>query len=103
MRLEERLVSSHALERAFDAALMHVERSLATGMKTTDGVSARPQLEKLARDLKVQREEARKRGAVDLDWFQTTVRWTTRWLPDTEISLIAALGRIVRVARPALS
>jgi hypothetical protein len=82
---------------------MHVERSLATGMKTTDGDSARPQLEKLERELKVQREEARERGAVDLDWFQTTVRWTTEWVPDTEISLIAALGRIVRVARPALS
>jgi hypothetical protein len=55
------LLSTYNLEKAFDAALMHVERSLATGMKTAE------------------------------------------WVPDTEISLIAALGRLVRVARPALS
>jgi hypothetical protein len=97
------LLSTYNLEKAFDAALMHVERSLATGMKTTRGDSARPQLEKLERELKVQREEARERGAVDLDWFQTTIRWTTEWVPDTEIILIAALGLLVRVARPALS
>jgi hypothetical protein len=91
------------MEVAFDAALTHVERSLATGLKTIDGDSARPELEKLALELKLQRDQALKQGAVDRDWFQQTVRWVTEWVPDTEITLIAALGRIARAAPPALS
>ncbi len=88
---------------AFAAALRHIERSLAGGMKTIDGDSARPQLEKLERELRLQRDQARNRGSVDRDWCQQTVRWVTEWVPDTEIALIAALGRIVRAAPPALS
>ena len=91
------------LEVAFNAALTHVERSIANGLKTMDSESARPQLEKLERELRVQRDEALKRGSVDRDWFQQTVRWVTEWVPDTEITLIAALGRIVRAIPPPLS
>lgn len=87
---------------AFEAALTHVERSLAGGMKTMNGDSARPQLERLERELRVQRDQARNRGAIDRDWFQLTVRWVTEWVPDTEITLIAALGRIIRSAPRAL-
>ena len=83
---------------AFEAALTHVERSLAAGMKTMDGDSARPQLERLERELRLQHDRAWTRGTVDRDWFQQTVRWVTEWVPDTEITLIAALGRIVRSA-----
>jgi hypothetical protein len=97
------LSTTRELEAAFNAALTHVERSLAAGLKTMDGDSARPQLEKLERELRVQRDEALERGFVDRDWFQQTVRWVTEWVPDTEITLIAALGRIVRVVPPALS
>jgi hypothetical protein len=39
------------LEVAFDAALTHVERLLAGGMKTMDGDSAKPQLERLDKGL----------------------------------------------------
>jgi hypothetical protein len=52
--------------------------------------------EKLGQD----RDEALKRGSVDRDWFQQTVRWVTEWVPDTEITLIAALGRIARAVSP---
>jgi hypothetical protein len=90
------------LEVAFDAALRHVERSFVIGMKTMDGASARPQLERLERELRLQRDQARNRGTVDRDWFQQTVRWVTEWVPDTEITLIAALGRIVRSAPRAM-
>jgi hypothetical protein len=86
------------MEVAFEAALRQVERSLATGMTTMDGDSARPQLERLEQELEAQRDQARTRGTVDRDWFQQTVRWVTEWVPDTEITLIAALGRIVRSA-----
>jgi hypothetical protein len=91
------------MEVAFDAALTHVERSLAAGLKTINGDSARPELEKLARELRLQRDQALEGGAVDRDWFQRTVRWVTEWVPDTEITLIAALGRIARATPPALS
>ena len=91
-------MKSQDMEVAFDAALTHVERSIATGLKTINGDSAKPQLEKLAKQLKLQRDAALERGAVDRDWFQQTVRWVTEWVPDTEITLIAALGRIVRAA-----
>jgi hypothetical protein len=96
------LAKGQELEVAFEAALTHVERSLAVGMKTMNGDSARPQLERLERELRVQRDQARNRGAIDRDWFQLTVRWVTEWVPDTEITLIAALGRIVRSAPRAL-
>jgi hypothetical protein len=91
------------MEVAFDAALTHVERLLATGLKTINGDSARPELERLAQDLKLQRDQALERGAVDRVWFQQTVRWVTEWVPHTEITLIAALGRIARAAPPAVS
>ena len=96
-------MKTREMEVAFDAALTHVERSLAGGLKTTNGESARSQLERLERELKIQRDRALERGAVDREWFQQTVRWVTEWVPDTEITLIAALGRIVRAVPPALS
>jgi hypothetical protein len=86
------------MEVAFDEALTHVERSIADGLKTMDGEAAKPQLEKLGRELKIQRGRALERGALDREWFQQTVRWVTEWVPDTEITLIAALGRIARAA-----
>jgi hypothetical protein len=97
------LATIQDLEAAFDAALTHVECSLSAGLKTIDGDSARPQLEKLERELTLRRDQARNRGTVDRDWFQQTIRWVTEWVPDTEITLIAALGRIVRSAPRAAS
>jgi hypothetical protein len=97
------LAKSRDLESAFDEALRHVRRSLAGNMNTIDGASARPQLEKLEQELRVQRAAALERGAVNREWFEKTVRWVVEWLPDTELTLIAALGRIVRVQPPALS
>ena len=97
------LAKSRDMESAFDEALRHVRRSLARNMNTIDGSSARPQLEKLEEELRVQRAAALERGAVDREWFEKTVRWVVEWLPDTDLTLIAALGSIVRVQPPALS
>jgi hypothetical protein len=88
------------LEVAFDAALTLVQRSVASGAKTSDGSSALPQLEKLERELRAQRASALERGNVDRDWFRKTVRWVVEWVPDDELTLVAALGRIVRAAPP---
>lgn len=91
---------SDDLQVAFDAALTLVQRSIASGSKTSDGGSALPQLEKLERELRAQRASAVERGNVDRDWFRKTVRWVVEWVPDDELTLVAALGRIVRAAPP---
>jgi hypothetical protein len=90
------LTKAQDLKVAFDAALTHVERSLVTDLKTVNGHSARAELEKLERELRIQRDQTLDRGTVDKEWFQRTLRWVTEWVPDTEIMLIAALGRIAR-------
>jgi len=84
------------MERAFDAALEQVGRFLRTDLKTIDGDSARPQLVMLENELKRERAGALERGTIDREWLQKTVRWLVEWLPETEPSLIGALGRIVR-------
>jgi hypothetical protein len=86
------------LENAFDAAVAQVERLLRSGIKTVDGASARPELEELAKELKRERANAVARRAVDREWLQRTVRSVVEWLPDTELTLVAALGGIVRAA-----
>ena len=86
------------LQLAFDLALARIERLLANDMKTVKGVSARPQLEKLEKELKHERTLALQRETVDRVWLQKTVRWVVEWVPDKELALLAALGAIVRAA-----
>ena len=86
------------LQLAFDLALARVERLPGNDMKTAKGVSARSQLEKLEKELKKERALALERQTVDRDWVQKTVRWVVEWVPDNELSLVAALGAIVRAA-----
>ncbi|MDP9278805.1 MAG: hypothetical protein M3P00_05230 [Gemmatimonadota bacterium] len=88
------------LQLAFDLALARVGRLLANDMKTVKGVSARPQLEKLEKELKHERALALQRGIVDREWFEKTVRSVVEWIPDKELTLIAVLGGIVRAAPP---
>lgn len=71
-------------------------------MKTLAGEPAASHLEKLEEELKLERARALARGAVDREWFQRTVRDLIEWVPETELTLIAALGRIARAA-PTLS
>lgn len=84
------------LQSAFDKALTQVRRSIASGMKAADGNSALPQLEKLEQELSAQRANVVERGSLDREWFQKTVRWVVEWVPDDELTLVAALGAIVR-------
>jgi hypothetical protein len=92
------LAKSADLQVAFDSALTLVQRLIASGAKTSEGSSAVPQLEKLERELKVERASALERGNIDREWFRRTVRWVVEWVPDDELTLVAALGRIVRAA-----
>jgi len=65
-------------------------------MTTSGGGSARPQLQALKTALKRERARALELGIVDREWLQKTVRWVVEWVPDADLTLVAALGRIVR-------
>jgi hypothetical protein len=67
-------------------------------MKTAAGDDARPHLEKLRVELVGERENAVATGSINRDWLQKTVRWVADWAPEADLTLIAALGRIARVA-----
>ena len=85
------------LVQAFDEALAATRRERTTGLAHADGSSAAESLDRLERELVAERERALERGKVDKEWFQRTIRWLVEWVPETELTLIAALGRIARV------
>ena len=86
------------LESAFDEAIAQTRRCLAEGMTTINGHDARSQLERLAEELTVERARALERRGIDRLWVQKTVRWLVEWAPESDLTLIAALGRIARIA-----
>jgi hypothetical protein len=92
------LTSSSELEAAFDAAIAQAQQAANDDMVTLSGEPARPQLDALIRNLEVERAKAVERGSIDREWFQTTLRWVVEWAPETDLTLIAALGRITRVS-----
>ena len=92
------MATTAELGSAFDAAIKQTRKSIKDGMIAIGGEPATPYLEKLEKELKVERKNALERGAVDREWFQKTVRWLIEWAPETEAALIAALGRIARAA-----
>ena len=87
------------LDKAFDAAIQSVRNCRAAGGTCVDGSSAESNLERLEKELVEERTRALQRGSIDKDWFQKTVRWLVEWVPETELTLIAALGGIAR-AKP---
>lgn len=88
---------SSDLNQAFDEALAATKRERTNGLIRADGSSADENLDQLERELVAERERALERGKVDTEWFQRTIRWLVEWVPETELTLIAALGRIARV------
>ena len=84
------------LKNAFDSALEEVNRAQDKGMTTLAGASAQPELEELATELRAERDRAVERGGVDREWFQKTIKWVVSWVPESDLKVIAALGRIVR-------
>ena len=91
------------LESAFDAAITQARKCIRAGMLAVGGEAAGPYLRKLEEELKLERARALERGSVDREWFQKTVRWLVEWVPETELTLVAALGRIARATPTALS
>ena len=90
--------STKEIEIAFDAAVDQVQRIAATGVKTPDGGSVVEQLGQLEFRLRTERERAIAMGAVSPEWVQRTIRWVVEWMPESELTVIAALGRIARLA-----
>jgi hypothetical protein len=70
---------------------------MAAGMTTINGDDAHPQLERLADELTSERTRAVERCAIDRAWVQKTVRWLVEWAPESDLTLIAGLGRIARI------
>jgi hypothetical protein len=85
------------LESAFDEAIKQTQKCIAAGMTTIKGDDARPQLERLAEELNVERARAVERHAIDRAWVQKTVRWLVEWTPESDLTLIAAWGLIARI------
>lgn len=85
-----------AIAAAFDRAVDQVDRALAAGMRTGAGEPAAPELARLRTALVAEREAAVARGGVDRDWVRDTVRAVAAWTPESELSLLAALGGIAR-------
>jgi hypothetical protein len=81
---------------AFDAALRQVDRAVAADMRTRTGKPAREQLDRLRTELLARRDAAVETAAVDPDWVRDAVRGVVGWAPETELTLIAALGGIAR-------
>ena len=90
------MASTAELQSAFDAAIAQAQKCIMAGMIAVGGEAAGPYLRKLEEELKLERARALERGAVDREWFQKTVRWLVEWVPETELALVAALGRIAR-------
>jgi len=97
------LAATAELESAFDAAITQTRKCIKAGMKAVGREPAGPYLEKLEEELKLERARAVKRGAVDREWFQKTVRGLVEWVPETELTLIAALGGIARATPSGLA
>lgn len=86
------------LESAFEDAIDQTRQCIAAGLTTIDGSEARPQLEKFVDELELERGRAIERGSIDREWIRTTVRWLVEWAPESDLTLIAAIGRLARIA-----
>ncbi len=91
------------IELAFDAAVEQARRAAADGMVAQDGSPAGERLAQLEFRLRTEMAVALERGRVDRDWVQKTIRWVVEWVPESDLSIIAALGRIARLVSPGLS
>lgn len=85
------------LGAAFDAAIDEVKRTGGKGITTLAGTPGVTEVNQLVTELQAERGRALDRGYVDREWFQKTLKWVVSWLPESDLTVIAALGRIVRV------
>jgi len=89
-----------AVDAAFGNALRQVDRAVRARMRTLHGDSAAPQLAQLRAELEAERHAARTRGSLDAEWLRRVIRWVAGWAPESDVSLIAALGGVARLRAP---
>ena len=87
---------STELIASLDTLLRRVERARAGGMRTLRGDDARQQLDMLAAEIARQRELVEHGSDVDADWLRETIRWVATWAPETDLTLLGALGALAR-------
>lgn len=87
-------MSEPAFLPAFTAALDAVATARRAGLRTGDGASAEPELERLRAALVAERDAAVARGTVDRAAIGAMVRDVARWYPESQVKLIVALGAI---------
>lgn len=91
------------LEAAFDAAIVQTRKCMTAGMTTSGGQDAGSLLEKLQQELEHERQRVLEAGNIDRVWIQRTIRWLVEWVPESDLTLIAALGRIARSPVPGIT
>ncbi len=89
---------SNDAARAFDAAVKQVARLALSGVAAADGSPLAPRLDHLGAQLRLGRAALDAGRGVDPTWLRETIRDAAQWLPDDGLPLLAALGRIARVA-----
>lgn len=96
------MANKSELYEAFEAAIAATRGERSARMTCSDGSSAEMNLDQLEKELIAERDRTMERGTIDKEWFQRTIRWLVDWVPENELSLIAALGAIAR-AKPSSS
>jgi hypothetical protein len=81
---------------ALDSLLDVIDRALRAGMRTLGGDDAGPRLRALRAEVATQRETLRAGGALDAEWIRTTIRGVATWAPESDVSLLGALGALAR-------
>jgi hypothetical protein len=97
------MASNRDVEIAFDDAIEQVQRAISIGLTTDDGRPVADKLEQLEVRLRSERVNAIERRAVDPDWVRTTIRWVVDWVPESDLTILGALGRIARLKSPGVS
>lgn len=88
-----------ALLAAFDAAIHQVERARARGMQTVHGEPAAAELDALRAQLAAGRAEAARTGVLESDWIGGVIRGVAAWAPESDVTLLGALGAVARHRR----
>lgn len=85
---------------ALDNILRQLDRARLAGMRTLEGHDARPQLAMLEAEIARQKELLDHGNAIDPAWLRETIRWVATWAPETDLTLLGALGLLARAISP---
>lgn len=83
-----------------DAVSRQIDRARAAGMRTLRGDDAAHELDMLQAEIARQRELVEHGNGVDAAWLRETIRWVATWAPETDLTLLGALGLLARRVSP---